>query len=155
MVFALLGLQFVHQFRGEHAAAHVHARELLELSKEHGIKLHEAIAMLAVGEAFVGQRQLDAGIRWLRDGWEAYRATGADLGITYWQVQLLEAYIAAGQWPAAWELVEQASRDILRLDEHLWEAELYRLRGELLLQQAADATGTASASSADHYTAAE
>lgn len=134
VVFGLLALEFVHELRGEYELAHQRARELLALCQEHGFKLHEAVATLARGQALVGQGQLELGIQLLRAGWGGYRLTGAEAGATYYEARLMEAYLLEKNWCAAWETFEQIQAKVQRLDEHWWEAELYRLQGELLQQ---------------------
>jgi predicted ATPase len=49
---------------------------------------------------------------------------------------LTEAYAAAGQAEAGLDVLAEALALVDRTDERYWEAELYRLKGELLLQQA-------------------
>jgi len=139
LTFALLALQFVHQFRGEYGAAARRAHELLELTRAQGFRLHETIAVLACAEAAIVGGELDHGIQLFRAGWEGYRLTGAELGSTHWQCQLLEAHVLAGNIDAAWETFESARENVQRMDEHHWEAELYRLHAELLRPSAPDA----------------
>jgi predicted ATPase len=76
-------------------------------------------------------------------GIAAYEATGADLHQTYFFALLAEAYGRAGQVAAGLRLLAQALTVVRTNGEQVYEAELYRLQGELLLQQSpANIAGT-------------
>jgi predicted ATPase len=76
----------------------------------------------------------------MRQGLAALRAAGTELLRPYYLALLAEAYGLSGQIDAGLEALEEA---IVAADQHserFYEAELHRLRGELLLQKYA-ATG--------------
>jgi len=59
---------------------------------------------------------------------------GNNLGKIHILVRLAEAYGKAGQIAEGLSVLEEALAAVRTNAEHLYEAELYRLRGELLLQ---------------------
>jgi predicted ATPase len=64
----------------------------------------------------------------------AWRAPGAELAVPYWLAMLAEAYMHGGQTEAGLRTVEEALAVVHNTAQHFYEAELYRLRGELLQQ---------------------
>jgi predicted ATPase len=70
----------------------------------------------------------------MHQGLAAYRATGAELFRTYWLALLAEAYGTAGQVQEGLQVLDEALALVDQSGERYWEAELYRRKGELLLQ---------------------
>jgi predicted ATPase len=70
----------------------------------------------------------------MHQGLAAYRATGAELFRTYWLALLAEAYGTAGQVQEGLQALDEALALVDTNGERYWEAELYRRKGELLLQ---------------------
>ena len=66
----------------------------------------------------------------------ADRATGAAEISTLWLAQLAEAYGKGGQVEEGLATVAEALAFVDKTKERFYEAELYRLKGELLLQKA-------------------
>ena len=81
------------------------------------------------------QRQEEEGIALMRQGLAAYRATGAELGRAQFLALLVEAYGQIGQTEEGLTLLTEALTAINKTGERHYEAELYRLKGELLLAQ--------------------
>jgi predicted ATPase len=65
----------------------------------------------------------------------ARRATGAAIRVPYYQARLAEAYGKNNQPEEGLALIEKALAVIASSGELWWEAEIYRLKGELLLTQ--------------------
>jgi hypothetical protein len=70
----------------------------------------------------------------------AYQATGAEAWRHYWRALLAEAYAKAGQIPEGLAARAEALALVDKNGERLYEAELHRLKGELLLRQTLGAT---------------
>src|SRR5215470_388969 len=66
----------------------------------------------------------------------ARRVTGAELSQSLWPAMLTEAYGSMGQAAEGLALVAEALVAVEKTQERFNEAELYRLKGELLLAQA-------------------
>jgi len=64
------------------------------------------------------------------------QATGQRQGWPYYLAQLAEAYGRGGDEAAGLQRLAEALAVVDDTEERWWEAELYRLKGELLLQQA-------------------
>ena len=71
----------------------------------------------------------------MRQGIAAWRATGAELQRPYYLALLAEAYGKAGQAEEGLRVLAEALTVVHKTGERQHEAELYRLKGELLLKQ--------------------
>jgi predicted ATPase len=97
-----------------------------------------AIGSLLRGWTLAQQGQVQEGIEQLRQGLIALRATGAELGRPYWLALLAEVHGTLGKPEAGLTVLTEALMQVDKTAERCWEAELYRLKGELLLQQTSD-----------------
>jgi predicted ATPase len=120
---ALIFAAYLHQRRREAHMTYERAEAALGLSREQGFALRLAQAVTLRGWVLVEQGQGEAGIAQIRQGLAALRATGAAMAAIENDLRLLaEAYGKVGQ-------IEEG----LRVIEGQKGAELYRLKGELLL----------------------
>ncbi len=73
----------------------------------------------------------------MHQGMAAWRATGAEVVWPYYLALLAEADAKGGQVEESLTLVAEALAAANNREERRWDAELYRLKGELLLQDSA------------------
>jgi predicted ATPase len=116
-------------------AAQEQAEATITLSTERGFPPRLAEGILMRGWALAMQGQTEEGIAQLRQGIAAWRATGAEIARPVWLAFLAEAYGTAGQAAEGLTALAEARALVHKTDEHLWEAEMHRLTGELLLAQ--------------------
>ena len=90
------------------------------------------------GWALVQQGQAQEGIEQMDQGLVAYRATGAELLRTYYLGLLAEVYGTMEQPEAGLTALAEALTLADTTGERWYESEIYRLKGELLLQQHTD-----------------
>jgi predicted ATPase len=90
------------------------------------------------------QGQEIEGINQMRQGLRSLRATGTELGLPGFLIQLAEGYWKNGQPEMGLAVLAESLDLVDKLGVHCWEAEQYRLKGELLL-----------ALSSEHHIAAE
>ena len=121
--------------RRDGAAAQRGAEELIELSQEHGLAQYLARGVLLRGGALVEQGQIEEGIAQIHQGLADTRATGAELGVPAWLVMLAAALTRLGRVDEGLRTLNEAEAGITRDRGQLYEAELYRLKGTLTLQQ--------------------
>jgi predicted ATPase len=93
-----------------------------------------AYGTLLQGWALAEQGQSEEGIVQMRQSWAATQATGAGLFRPYFLARLAEAYGIEGRTEEGLNTVVEALAVIDETGERLYEAELYRLKGELTLQ---------------------
>jgi class 3 adenylate cyclase/predicted ATPase len=136
--FALCCAAIFHQLRREERAAQEHAEAAISLAKEQGFPYLMAIGSLLRGWALVQQGQAKEGIEQLHQGGRAYRATGAELLRSYYLMLLAKAYGTMGQPEAGLTVLAEALTHADTTGERRSEPEMYRLKGELLLQQSSD-----------------
>jgi len=134
LVYAYVMASSFYQFRREERQAQESAEAAIALCKEHGFPYWLAWAQTLRGWALARQGETRVGIEQLRQGMMSYRATGSTLGWTPFCALLAEAHGKAGQITEGLSAVDDGLRVMVKNGEYFYEAELYRLRGELLLQ---------------------
>jgi predicted ATPase len=134
LALALTWAIYLHQASGELHTLQERVEALVTLAAEHGFPYWLALGTILGGWALSQQRQAVAGITQMHQGLAAYRATGAELFRTYWLALLAEAYGTAGQVQEGLQALDEALALVDTNGERYWEAELYRRKGELLLQ---------------------
>jgi predicted ATPase len=125
----------LHQVRREAHATQEQAEALLALSVEQGFAFYVALGTIWRGWALAEQNQGTEGIAQIRQGLAAYRSTGAELARTHCLALLAEVYGKVGQIEEGLAAVAEALAMVEKNKDRWWEAELHRLKGELLLQQ--------------------
>jgi class 3 adenylate cyclase/predicted ATPase len=135
LAYALSMAAELHQFRREGSLTQARAEALMALSTEQGFAAWRAQGVYLWGWALAQQGQVEEGMGQMREGLAAWQATGAAIGRPQWLALLAEAYQTAGQAEEGLRVVAEALREVHRTQEEWSTAELYRLRGELLLAQ--------------------
>jgi predicted ATPase len=92
--------------------------------------------MILRGWALVTQGEGAEGIAQMRQGLATYQATGGGVFRPAYLVLLAEAYANMGQTDEGLSVLAEALAVVEHSEERWWEAELYRVKGELLLRQA-------------------
>ena len=124
----------LHQFRREGQAAQERAEAVIALSTEQGFPFWLAWGTIVRGWALAEQGQGEEGIAQMRQGLAAWRATGAEMARPYCLALLAEAYGKVGQAEEGLTVLAEALAVVDKTGERFYEAELYRLKGELTLQ---------------------
>jgi class 3 adenylate cyclase/predicted ATPase len=132
LAYALLGACWVDW--GTHACEELQARAeaLIAVADEHGF-WNRAVGTVFRGWALAGGGRSTEGIALLRAGVIAYRATGAVTWAPFFLTLLAEAEGIAKQRDEGLEHLAEAERLIAETEERWAEAELHRVRGQLLL----------------------
>ena len=131
--FALSFAAMLHQLRGEVALCRERAEAALALATEQLLPYWAAHAMVLGGWALVKQGQAEEGLRRLRAGLDAGRATGSKVRGPQWLALLAEACLAAGRIEEGLSAVREALAEVEETTARYYEAELNRLEGELRL----------------------
>jgi len=121
---------------GDERVAQTGAEELISFSNEQGLPFYSAVGTIWRGWALAMQDQYKEGLAQLRDGMARYRAIGSELARTSYLALLAEALGEAGQPGEGLDILAEALMVANRTGERFYEAELHRLKGELLLMQA-------------------
>ena len=107
----------------------------IAVSIEYGLALYQATAMVTRGWALIKQGQAEEAIEQISQGLDAYQATGTELLRAHFLGLLAEALGKARRTEEGLRVLEEAIAMVHRNSERYYLAELYRLKGELLLQQ--------------------
>jgi predicted ATPase len=126
-----------HQFRREPQVVREHAEAVIALCSEQGFPFHLAWATIVRGWALAVQGHQEEGVGQMRHGLAAQRATGADLTREYFLGLLAAVYWEIGQPTEGLLVLAEALAVLSENRQSMWEAELYRLKGELSLQSGA------------------
>ena len=133
---ALYYAAVLHRFRREGAAAQEHAEAALAIMTEQGFAHNLGPATINRGWALAAQGQREAGLAQMHQGLAATQATGSRIGLSVFLALLAEASGQSGQAEAGLRLLAEALAHVDHTGERYYEAEVYRIKGELLLQQA-------------------
>jgi len=85
-----------------------------------------------LGGALTALGQASKGLTLITDGLAMYRATGAVLHVPWMLIRVAEAHVRLGQPIEGLECFAEAAQVIETTDERREEAELHRVRGDLL-----------------------
>jgi predicted ATPase len=133
-VTALTWAAALHQLRGEVGRAREVAEIALAITTEEIIPFFRAHAVMLRGWALVGEGRGEEGIAELRQGLGAYRAIGAQIECSHWLALLAEAYRDTGRPAEGLRAIAEALDHVAQTGIVYYEAELYRLEGELRLR---------------------
>jgi TOMM system kinase/cyclase fusion protein len=140
VAFALNYLAMTHNYRGEHDEAQALAEEAGSISDQHHLSLWLAMSRLQLGWSLVGQRRHNDGIAQLRDGLAGWVKTGARAALTYFPATLAQGLLDAGRLDEATTVIDEATAIGASNRESFYDAELWRLRGEVALAMRGEAT---------------
>ena len=133
---ALYMSAILYQYRGESQRVQVQTAELLTFAREAGFARWLAGATILQGWVLAQQGEPEAGIVQIQHGLVAWRAMGGKLAQPYLLGLLAEAHGNAGQAAEGLRVLGEALAIVDESGERRFAAELHRLKGELLLQQA-------------------
>jgi class 3 adenylate cyclase/predicted ATPase len=123
----------LHQLLRDGRAGQAQAEALIALTTEQGLPLWLATGVVIRGWALAVGGRAEDGIAVIRRGLADYRATGAELFSPYFLALLADAHGRADQAAIGLSLLADALDGVERTGVRWIEAELHRLRGELLL----------------------
>jgi tetratricopeptide (TPR) repeat protein len=134
LAYALALASGLSKFRREAQRTREQAEATIALAREQGFVGWLSVGMAWRGWALVEQGAVQEGLAQIN---EAMRlAVRGELGQSQRPVRLAEIYGKAGQADEGLRVLAEASAAISKTDERRFEAEVYRLKGELLLQRA-------------------
>ncbi len=136
-----LAVQFgtlVRHLRGEAARAQAGAENNIALCTEQANAFFLGCGMVEHGWAIARQGQADEGIALILRGMEVCRGSGSVLEFPHCWASLADAYRCAGRFEEALRAVAEGLAQARETSARFNEAELCRLKGELLLLGGAD-----------------
>ena len=134
LAYALIWAATIRQLRCDQQETLDLTEAVMTLSSEQSFALWEAWGTILQGWALSAQNSSVDGVAHIRDGIAAWRATGAEVYHPYFLTILSRACAEGGGAGEGLNAVAEALAIVNRSGERWREAELYRLKGELLLQ---------------------
>ena len=134
VALALTFAAHLDHFRRESQAAQERAEAAIALCTEHGFPFWLAMGSILRGWALAEQGQREEGIAQMRQGLAGWQATGAKLSSQAFRVIMADACGKVGQAEAGMTALVEARALGGNNGDRLWEGELHRVKGEVLLQ---------------------
>jgi class 3 adenylate cyclase/predicted ATPase len=132
--FALLFAGQLHSYRREAEPTRELVEEAITISKERDFPMLLHQGSMIRGWALADQGQAAEAIALIHQGMGAWKAMGQELENSHFLGLIAEAYGRDGRPDQGLEVITQALSFADTIGEGFWEAELHRLRGELLLE---------------------
>jgi predicted ATPase len=137
LVLAQSYAAMLQQLCGDWSGTQAWAEDVLALCAAYEFPYYAAWTNFLQGWAMTKQGKLHEGIVQMQQGLAHLHAMETGLRESYYLGLLAEAHTRTGQVEEAMHLLEEALASVHQRDERYHEAELHRLRGELLWQQEA------------------
>ena len=125
---------WVDQLRGDSAAAQTHAEKAIAISMQHDFVFWLLTGMILRGWALTARNQVEEGLALMLQALAGYEQTGAGILRPYYLALLADVYLRIGKETEALQRLDEAEAAVQANEERWWEAELYRLKGELTLK---------------------
>jgi DNA-binding winged helix-turn-helix (wHTH) protein/predicted ATPase len=109
--------------------------EAVALSSTQGFPFWLTISLVLRGTLLAHRGQSEEGIEQMKQGLAAFRATGAEILRPHFLALLAEAYGQNGQIEEGLTALTEALAAVEKTGERYYEAELWRLKGDLLLRR--------------------
>ncbi|NOT54948.1 MAG: hypothetical protein HOP18_10110, partial [Deltaproteobacteria bacterium] len=135
LAYALCLATVAHQYRREWNQTQEQAEAGIVLATEQRFPFWVAQCTIYRGRAVAEHGHATDGIEQIRWGIAAMRDTGAEVFQSYFLGLLAEAYLKDGQVEEGLATVAEALAFVDRTEERFYEAELWRIKGELRLAQ--------------------
>jgi len=140
-VLAITGM--LHQFHHAWQLTQEWSAEAIELAHEHHFPQISAMGSVLHGWACAIQGEEASGVAEMHQGLADWQATGAVIARPYFLALLADWHGKVGQGALGLQVLVEARDTAQHYQERFYEAEFYRLEGELLLTQAADCVAEA------------
>lgn len=154
LVVALQLATHLHQLRREPLLTRQRAETGIALAKEQGLELWMTLCALYHGWAMVEQGEFESGLEQMRASLDVYQAIGAKLWRAHHLGLLAEATAKAGRTEEGLFILADALATVQETGECCYEAELYRIKGALIMMQV-DSNGGVTKESVSLMTEAE
>ena len=131
LLFGPLRLSFC---RRDLAGFERHVAEMSEIAEEHRLAMWQAYAATQQGWCAAHRGRHGEAITLLLNGLKGMEATGVAYDAPMALGQLAEAYFLAGQYKDGLGAIDQAIAAVQQTNERWFEPEIYRLKGELVME---------------------
>lgn len=126
---------WVYQFTRNPQKVEELASQSISISTEHGFVFYRAYGLIMRGWALVERGCVSEGLAQIRDGLDEYRINGGASIKPSFIALLAESYGKLGRFEQALNALAEAQDLADESEERWWQAELHRMKGELMLKQ--------------------
>ena len=137
LAFCLTGACILGWFMGDLESVARYTEELMPISEKHGFIYWLAHGIFYRGEKKILEGQVKEGIHEMRRGLEMALSTGTETCMTRLKCRMADACLKTGQFDEGLTAIAEAMEVMDKFDERYMEAELYRVKGELLKKKGA------------------
>jgi predicted ATPase len=134
LMLALPITTWTHVFCGNYVTANALLDELVVLVDEKGVLMRKAQGMIQQGCVSALTGKVAAAAQMIASGITSFRSTGATVHRPLYLSYLARAYAELGQFDNAWCTIGDAMTAVETTKERLWEAEVFRVAGEIALR---------------------
>ncbi len=127
-----------HAMRREESAAEELARRSIRRCQDYGVSLYEGLNTVLLGWVLARRDRKSQGIEQMQTGMDIILEEEAGICLTTFQPWLAEGLCALGRSRRGLRLLDESIGEAENCNEHVYDAERMRLRGELLVLQGAD-----------------
>jgi len=135
--FAASFAAWFHRLNRSLDLAQQYAESAIDISSKYDMAMFLGFGKIALGWAQIGQGRIEEGIARAKEGGDLWRSTGALLGAVWNCGILAEGHAKAGRTKEALTMLDEALELAAQTRERFYEAELLRLKGELLIKSEA------------------
>jgi predicted ATPase/DNA-binding SARP family transcriptional activator/predicted negative regulator of RcsB-dependent stress response len=132
LVFGLYFAAKLYQLCRDVQSVDACVNELLQIAQERGFSMYVAWGTFLQGWVLTETGEVDEGIQQMQQGLNVWQNMGAKLLLPNFMVNLAEAYQKIGHIEAGLKTLEEALAIMRETGELTFEAELHRIKGELL-----------------------
>ena len=133
LMYALFHSLFVHIQCGDHAEASEESDELVAFANEKGAPFWKALGQSVRGYMLVEDDRAEDALHTVTAAISASQLTGSTVWMPLHLSHLARAYAALGQFENAWRCLSDAMTAAETTKEQWYEAEIYRVAGEIAL----------------------
>lgn len=121
-----------YQFLDDHENCLRQAETVMALTSQHGFTLWQSMATFLYGWALARQGDIAQGLSRMQESIALFQQTGAELGAAYFAGLFAKTLADAGQADFGLAMMTEAFNLMTRSQDRWCEAELHRLKGEML-----------------------
>jgi predicted ATPase len=133
LMYALVHAVVIHMQCGDHVAAATESEELVALANDKGALFWKALGMSVQGCALAASGRSEEAVQAITAGITASCSRGSTFWMPFHWSHLASAYAELGQFENAWRCLGEAMTAAEMSKESWFEAEIYRVAGEIAL----------------------
>ena len=145
LMYVLFFISPLHLLMGNYATAAAQARELLALAEEKVASFWIERATFVQGCILASTGKPSDAVQLITSGLATAQVTGTTFWLPLYESYLAKSHAELGKFVDAWRCIDEATRAVETTKETMFEAEVYRIAGEIALKSPQPDVGKAQA----------